>query len=960
MVIRHARPSPSTGSSPPGRRRVWFPLVAVVVAVAVLGTAGVRWLSPAGSTPVTAPAPVDICDSPLLEGPSTPPAGAVVVEPGDDLAEITTRSPRGTTFWLAAGTHTLGPGEFAQVIPKDRNIYLGAPGAVVDGQGRNRYAFAQRARDVVIEHLTIQGFQAPNNEAVVNHDAGEGWVVRRNTIQGNAGAGVMIGDSNTVEDNCLRDNGQYGFTSYEPDGVVDIVLRGNEITGNNTDDWESRQPGCGCTGGGKLWNTEGATIVDNHIHDNDSVGLWVDGNGSNILIEGNHIADNSAQGIFYEQSYNARIVDNRLVRNGHGEGPSNPGFPTGAIYVSEAGGDVRAPGGQTQLEISGNVLADNWSGVILWENADRFAGSPANTSTGLTTMVNPSATVSACSDPDVVETDPYYDDCRWKTQNVTVSDNVFRFDPSEIPGCEPGVNGCGFNGIFANWGSYPDWSPYMGDVVQQAITFEQGNAFSGNTYEGPWVFLAVDQGNVITWDEWTTEPVAQDAGSVYDGQPNPSAAGSAAGTRPTSRSTASASPARAPVTFPVAASGRSLVDARGRAWFAVGDAPWSLVGQLTDDEITGYLEDRATKGFRLVMFSAPEMHYADNAPRTISGDAPFVGTAFQSALNEPYWARVDHAIQEAERLGLTVLLTPAYLGCCDDGVLPELTEADDKDAYDYGFALGQRYRHRPNLMWLAGHDRAPSATERDRYLALQRGIRDAGDTHLWLPGGRPDEVGSRAWGVGADVVDVDTAYDYAFTPVSRVREAWDASSLPVVYIEGSYENERTADHTRTTQGWELRYQAWGAFTAGALAHIYGNNPMWHLNSLPEGGRWEDHLDDPGAVDMGHLADVLARYDWSRTEPDWSETVLVDGRGAGRDEAGVRLSPDLALVYLPTARPVTLGLGGLTGERATITRIDPSSGDARILSTNATGTVRLDAQGTNADGDTDWALLVQPS
>jgi hypothetical protein len=331
------------------------------------------------------------------------------------------------------------------------------------------------------------------------------------------------------------------------------------------------------------------------------------------------------------------------------------------------------------------------------------------------------------------------------------------------------------------------------------------------------------------------------------------------------------------VTFPVAASGRSLVDARGRAWFAVGDAPWSLVGQLTDDEITGYLEDRATKGFRLVMFSAPEMHYADNAPRTISGDAPFVGTAFQSALNEPYWARVDHAIQEAERLGLTVLLTPAYLGCCDDGVLPELTEADDKDAYDYGFALGQRYRHRPNLMWLAGHDRAPSATERDRYLALQRGIRDAGDTHLWLPGGRPDEVGSRAWGVGADVVDVDTAYDYAFTPVSRVREAWDASSLPVVYIEGSYENERTADHTRTTQGWELRYQAWGAFTAGALAHIYGNTRCGTSTAC--------RREAAGRT----TSTTRARWTWAISPTCWPGTT-----GRGRNPTGPRLSSSTAV------------------------------------------------------------------
>ena len=32
----------------------------------------------------------------------------------------------------------------------------------------------------------------------------------------------------------------------------------------------------------------------------------------------------------------------------------------------------------------------NWSGVVLWENADRFCGSPNNTSTGYCTLVNTS------------------------------------------------------------------------------------------------------------------------------------------------------------------------------------------------------------------------------------------------------------------------------------------------------------------------------------------------------------------------------------------------------------------------------------------------------------------------------------------------------------------------------------------------------------------------------------------
>jgi hypothetical protein len=87
---------------------------------------------------------------------------------------------------------------------------------------------------------------------VVNHDSTERWTVHANLIQKNAGSGVMVGSGSRVTANCLRDNGQYGFNAYHADDVRDVV-DGNEITGNNTDDWEKREPGCGCTGGGKFW-----------------------------------------------------------------------------------------------------------------------------------------------------------------------------------------------------------------------------------------------------------------------------------------------------------------------------------------------------------------------------------------------------------------------------------------------------------------------------------------------------------------------------------------------------------------------------------------------------------------------------------------------------------------------------------------------------------------------------------
>ena len=458
------------------------------------------------------------CDSADLDGPAEPPADAVTVSADQNLADVVKTRGANTTYWLAPGTHRLGKGSYEQVIPHTGDSFVGAPGAVLDGQRSNRYAFGGDASDVTIKFLTVANFGSAgdnNNEGVVNHDSAEGWTVDSSTIEKNAGAGVMLGSGSRLSGNCLRDNGQYGFSAYHADGVRDVVMHGNEISGNNTDDWEKRQPGCGCTGGGKFWETSSAKVTDNYVHDNKGVGLWADSNNVGFRFAGNYISGNDAEGIMYETSYNAAIVDNTFVRNALVKGPTNPGFPASAIYISESGSDSRVEGQYNQIfRISGNVFVDNWSGIVAWENADRFAGSPANTSTGVGTLVNPSvATEAACRKKSNINKKPFFDDCRWKTQNVVVEGNVFASDPVKIPLCVAS-KGCGFNGLFSNYGTYPRWSPYKGDIVQKDITFEQNNVWRNNTYTGDWHFMIEEYGNVITWDAWRSAPYQQDAGST--------------------------------------------------------------------------------------------------------------------------------------------------------------------------------------------------------------------------------------------------------------------------------------------------------------------------------------------------------------------------------------------------------------------------------------------------------------
>ena len=450
-------------------------------------------------------------------GPKQAPAGAVEVDPAvdNDLPTKTEASPPGTTFWLAPGKHTLGTDEYNSIAPKRGNTYIGAPGAILDGRGKNRYAFVYTESNVTIKNLTITGFDAPANEGVVNHDSGDGWVIQNNTIEKNAGAGLMAGAHQKVIGNCIRDNGQYGMNAYKDgDTITGLVVEGNEIVGNNTDDWEAKVEGCGCTGGVKFWYVNGADIRGNWVHDNRGPGLWADTNNNDFLIEKNVIEDNDDSAIFYETSYNAVIRNNTLRRNNLVSGGNfakrGDPFPAAAIYISESGGEPRVKARTDKLEISGNAMTDNWSGITLWENADRFCNSSANTSTGICTRLVPK--VGDCADP-AIRKDPLFSDCRWRTKRVDIHDNRFSVDPNKLH-CDATM--CARMAILSNVGTWPEWSPYQGEVVQENITYEQDNHWHDNTYAGPWRFMALGADTLLdSTSDWQNKPYNQDLGSTF-------------------------------------------------------------------------------------------------------------------------------------------------------------------------------------------------------------------------------------------------------------------------------------------------------------------------------------------------------------------------------------------------------------------------------------------------------------
>ena len=351
----------------------------------------------------------------LLDGPTSAPVGAVVVRPGvDSLPALNTSNAAGTTFYLLAGKHTLGTGQFDQVQPKAGNTYIGAPGAVIDGQFLNQYAFTGTAAGVTIRYLEVCNFVCPTDQFVVNHDTGDNWTIEYCNIHSTSAAAVGVGNGTVLRYCWLHHNKQYGFSSFNDvvndalsPAVNNVTIDHNEVQGNGDplDEFNaSGNPlGNGRNGSCKFWDTSGIVMTSNWIH-HGLMGMWADTNNIHMRFENNLVEDIWAEGFFYEISYNFLVQFNTFRRCCLGQGmrsnytPEN--FPYTALYVSESGSEPRiATAYNTISEIRFNKFLNNWGDISLWENADRFANSVANTSFKIWKPLGGAASMAVCNNP---------------------------------------------------------------------------------------------------------------------------------------------------------------------------------------------------------------------------------------------------------------------------------------------------------------------------------------------------------------------------------------------------------------------------------------------------------------------------------------------------------------------------------------------------------------------------------
>ena len=86
----------------------------------------------------------------------------MVVPAGDNSGVFASGLPAGTTYWFAAGDHTIGTSPYSQITPGPGDVFLGAPGAILDGQWMARVSIGS----ILTERQHVEALWALIREAV--------------------------------------------------------------------------------------------------------------------------------------------------------------------------------------------------------------------------------------------------------------------------------------------------------------------------------------------------------------------------------------------------------------------------------------------------------------------------------------------------------------------------------------------------------------------------------------------------------------------------------------------------------------------------------------------------------------------------------------------------------------------------------------------------------------------------
>ncbi|MBN1973499.1 MAG: glycoside hydrolase family 140 protein [Sedimentisphaerales bacterium] len=431
----------------------------------------------------------------------------------------------------------------------------------------------------------------------------------------------------------------------------------------------------------------------------------------------------------------------------------------------------------------------------------------------------------------------------------------------------------------------------------------------------------------------------------------------------------------------VSQNGRFIQHENGEPFFWLGDTGWLLFQKLNRDEVEIYLENRRQKGFNVIqamaLHSLPEVNYYGDLAVADSNPAQPVTTSGNNPENKSeydYWDHVDFVVETAARKGIYIAIVPTWGSIVKGGRLTA------ESARTYGKWIAERYRDKPNIIWINGGD-VRGDDHAEIWQILGNTIHQTDSNHLMTfhPFGRTQ---SSTWFHSESWLDFNMfqsghrRYDQR-RPTDDI-ETWKGEDnwkyvledyekeprKPTIDGEPSYENIPQGLHDPKEPYWHetdaRRYAYWSVF-AGSFGHTYGNNSVMQMHK-PDSGTgsfgvlnyWNEAIDDPGAGQMQYLKSLMLSRPFFERIFDPS---MIKNNGEKYDFVTVTRGKSYAFIYTYTGRSFDVTMGKISGGKVRALWYNPRNGKSELSGYfDNEGIKRFDPPGEKAEGS-DWVLVL---
>ncbi|RYF54487.1 MAG: DUF4038 domain-containing protein, partial [Cytophagaceae bacterium] len=385
------------------------------------------------------------------------------------------------------------------------------------------------------------------------------------------------------------------------------------------------------------------------------------------------------------------------------------------------------------------------------------------------------------------------------------------------------------------------------------------------------------------------------------------------------------------VPLTVAENKRYLVHADGSPFFYLGDTAWELFHRLNREEADRYLKRRAQQGFTVIQAVALAEFDGLREPNPY-GEVPLLNND-PTQPNEAYFKHVDYIIDKAAENGLVIGFLPTW----GDKVFKDRWGAGPEiftpqNARVYGQWLGERYRNRPNIIWIIGGDRNPRPGSQDvtvwREMAagIEAGVGGPDKALIsFHPQPNGTNGGAVQWFSTDKWLDInmhqnghcrDTPiYDHITASYNQV------PTRPTMDAEPLYEDHPVCFNAKdlgTSNAYDVRKYAYLDLFAGAHGHTYGCHDIWQMYSPIRLGVnsphlfWPEAMELPAANQMKFVRRLLESRPLLDRVPD--QSMIIENAYPPAERIQATRGKDYAFVYTAAGKPFTVKLGTLSGNR----------------------------------------------